>query len=153
MVPSPSNIQDHFFMRKFLWSVCFLGMTMIGCGSSSTPITPEQEQHQALSQVGELYRLYTFENKKPPSSIDDFAPQRSVAPKGLEALKTGEVVVFMGANMTALEEGPPSGTSDEVLAYEKSVPESGGTVMMLDRSVKHMTAEEFKAAKKAGKGL
>ena len=39
----------------------------------------------------------------------------------------------------------------EVLAYEKQVPDSGGNVLMLDRSVKKMTADEFKSAKKAGK--
>jgi hypothetical protein len=125
---------------------------MAGCGPANKPITPDQEKHQTLDEVGELYRVYTFDKKKPPTSIDDFATLRAMAPKGFAALKSGDIVVFLGANMTAVEEGPPLGTSDEILAYEKLVPESGGEVLMLDRSVKKMTPDEFKAAKKAGKG-
>ena len=41
-------------------------------------------------------------------------------------------------------------TSHEVLAYEKKVPDSGGLVLMLDRTIKEMSREEFKAAKMAG---
>ncbi len=138
-------------MRNSMATACLLGLISVGCGPSNTPITVDQEKHERLDQVGELYRLYTFEKKQPPASISDFAPQQAVAPMAYEALKSGEIVVYMGAKMTALEEGPPSGTSDEVLAYEKQVPESGGEVLMLDRSIKKMTPDEFKSAKKAGK--
>ncbi len=138
-------------MRISMMTVCLLGLISVGCGSSNTPITVDQEKHEKLDQVGELYRLYTFEKKRPPASISDFAPQQAVAPMAYEALTTGEIIVFMGANMTALEEGPPSGTSDEILAYEKQVPESGGEALMLDRSIKKMTPDQFKSAKKAGK--
>ena len=45
---------------------------------------------------------------------------------------------------------PSSPESDEVLAYWKTVPEKGGPVLMLDRRLRRMTAEEFKAARLAG---
>jgi hypothetical protein len=45
---------------------------------------------------------------------------------------------------------PSSPPSDDVLAYWKTVPEMGGPVLMLDRRIRTMTAEEFKAARLAG---
>jgi hypothetical protein len=36
------------------------------------------------------------------------------------------------------------------LAHWKSVPDEGGPVLMRDRSIRTMTAEEFKAARLAG---
>jgi hypothetical protein len=139
-------------MRNRFWTLGFLSLMMLGCGSSTPPIKPDQEKNLALSQVGELYRLYTVDKQKPPTTIEDFASERAVAPMGFAAIKSGEIIVMYGATMTGLEEGPPSGNSDEVLAYAKTVPEAGGDVLMLDRSIKTMTAAEFKAAKKAGKG-
>ena len=35
----------------------------------------------------------------------------------------------------------------KVLAYEKDVPQQGGLVLMGNRTVKQMTAQEFQAAK------
>jgi hypothetical protein len=61
------------------------------------------------------------------------------------------VVLLYGALLADTKEEPGDGSSSEVLAYQKDVPQSGGKVLMLDRTVKSMTAEEFKSAKKAGK--
>jgi hypothetical protein len=36
-----------------------------------------------------------------------------------------------------------------VLAYEKNVPNEGGRVLLLNRTIKTMTPEEFKAATRA----
>jgi hypothetical protein len=42
------------------------------------------------------------------------------------------------------------GSGDIVLAYEKKVPQEGGKVLMLNRTIKTMTADAFKSAPKAG---
>ncbi|WP_154673876.1 hypothetical protein [Singulisphaera acidiphila] len=46
------------------------------------------------------------------------------------------------------KEEPGSGAAKEVPAYLKKVPQDGG--LMLDRTLRNMTAEEFKAAPQAG---
>ena len=67
-------------------------------------------------------------------------------PSGYKSVKEGTIIVVWGA---PLQEG----VTDKVLAYEKQVAESGGFVLMQDgKTVKKMTADEFKAAPKAGKG-
>ena len=98
-----------------------------------------------------MYQSYTLGHQKPPESLKDITSYQAESPRGYEALRSGDIILNYGAKMTALKEGPPEGTSDEVLAYEKQAPESGGRVLMLNRAVRQMTAEEFKAAPKAGK--
>jgi hypothetical protein len=67
-------------------------------------------------------------------------------PGAVEMLKSGQLVVQWGAPLA------PEGTAaDAFLAYVKTVPEQGGQVLMLDgRTIKTKTADEFKAAPKAG---
>jgi hypothetical protein len=136
--------------RSWSWALC-LGLAITGCsGPSNQPPTQETLDETALSDVGEMYRLHTLEKKKPPTSMADFRRLEMVAPTGLRAITSGDVIVRFGATLPSTEEGPPSGSSDEVLAYQKSVPTSGGQVLMLNRQVKTMTPDEFKAAKLAG---
>ena len=54
------------------------------------------------------------------------------------------------ATLPDTEVEPSSPTSDEALAYWKTIPEKGGTVLMLDRRLRRMTAVEFKSARLAG---
>ena len=61
------------------------------------------------------------------------------------------VVLRYGAMLSDTKEEPGQTPSDELLAYESQVPEKGGRVLMLDRTIKTMTPEEFKVAKLAGK--
>lgn len=120
-----------------------------GCGGpANVPPSQDHMEQTSLNDVGELYRVYSVEKKKPPTRLADFAPFEMMNPTGYLALKDGSVVAQLGAAMPDLEEGPSKGTSPEVLAYQKQVPEQGGYVLMLDRTVKKMTAEEFKAAPK-----
>jgi hypothetical protein len=59
-------------------------------------------------------------------------------------------VVLWGATLPETGAEPTGATSDEVLAYLKPVPGSGGPVLTRDRRVRTMTAEEFRASPKAG---
>lgn len=141
--------------RLTTWATPWIALAClapVGCGGSANqPVTQEQMETNTLSDVGEMYRLYQQDKGKAPQKLADFAPMEPMSPSGYNALKQGTVVVRYGATMPDTLEGPSKTTSNEVLAYYKEVPEKGGAVMMLDRSIKNMTVEEFNAAPKAGK--
>jgi hypothetical protein len=135
-------------MRWLLAGICCIGLS--GCGPTNHPVTTDEVKDNALSDVGELYRVYTAQKKKPPGRFADFKPMEPMSPVGYHALERGELIVRYQATLPDTEEGPSKGPGDEVLAYEKDVPSSGGKVLMIDRTIRTMTADEFKAAKLAG---
>jgi hypothetical protein len=139
-------------MRTVLIWTCCLGV-FAGCGAGSgPPPTPDKFEEINLGDVGEMYRLYCFANKKAPTKFDDFKTLQQSNPLGFEAVKSGKVVLLYGESTPDAElEGTAKTGSDQILAYQVDVPQSGGRVLMLDRSIKKMTADEFKAAPKAGK--
>lgn len=137
-------------MHDRLLSVLFLGLLTVGCGGENRPLTESDMEQTALNDVGELYRVYTIQFKKPPAKLADLVPLEQMSPIGLNAIKKGDVVVRYGAKLTSTNEGPGSEPTDEVLAYQKKTPESGGQVLMLNRTIKVMSADEFKSAKLAG---
>ncbi len=130
--------------------VCCLAFLAAGC-SSNRPPTPEQEQEGNLLQVGELVRNYQMVKGVPPAKLADLTSVRSIAGNGHEAIRSGAVVLRYGATLPDTKEDPGQSSSEEVLAYQKAVPERGGQVLLLNRSIKTMTPDEFKAAKLAGK--
>jgi hypothetical protein len=136
--------------KSALGALC-LALLAGGCGSSDRPMTVEEGQESVLTQVGELCRLYQQTRGKPPEKPADLASVRSMAAGGYAALKSGRVVLRYGAALPSTDEEPGEGPADEVLAYFAEVPQGGGKVLMLNRTGKTMTADEFKAAKKAGK--
>jgi hypothetical protein len=105
-----------------------------------------------LRSVGDLARMYQISYKKPPAKLADLRKVNAMAQNGYDALQDGRVVFRYEAMLPDTKDEPGEVDSDEVLAYQKQVPESGGKVLMLNRVIKTVTAEEFKAAKKAGKG-
>ena len=143
-------------MRRWTW----LGLAalasclgFVGCGGSSAPDpsrNKELSETQALNEVGELYRLFTISKKKPPEKLADLALAEQMGPMGLNALRTGDVIVRLGAQLPDTKEEPEQSSSDEVLAWYKYVPAEGGPVLMLNRKLTTMSAEDFKSAKKAG---
>lgn len=122
-----------------------------GCGGSGTPenITSATSENGPLAQVGSLYRDHWELKKKAPSSIKDFASFAEVTPEGVNAVKNGDVVVIWGVKLDDLSIEGDGDSADEVLAYEKATPEQGGYVLMKNRDIRKMTADEFKAAPKA----
>ncbi len=137
-------------MRRHLgWIIC-LGLAASGCGGSERPGTKEDMLRTSINDVGDIYRTFVVMNKKPPKTLKDLASLEGMSPAGVVAVKSGEVIVRFGANLPDTDPEPGKSSSDEVLAYEKQVPEGGGKVLMLDRTIRTMTADEFKAAPKAG---
>jgi hypothetical protein len=139
-------------MRKSIAMALGFALLSSGCGGGpNRPPTQDEGEAAVLFQVGELCRYYQLSKKKPPETFTNLAAANSMAGNGYEAVKNGSVVLRYGAALPDTKEEPGEAVSDEVLAYQKQVPQSGGKVLMLDRRVKTMTADQFKAAKKAGK--
>jgi hypothetical protein len=138
-------------MRVFGVTVCLFLLAASGCGSSGNTPTVQQEKETYLQQVGEMVRNYQMAKNKPPESLKDLNSVRSVSANGFDAVQSGKVVLRFGAALTDTKEEPGPPSSDEILAYEKETPTSGGQVIMIDRNIKSMTADEFKSAKLAGK--
>jgi len=119
----------------------------VGCDSGPKALAPadalEDSKKGMLREVGEMLTLYKASNGKPPAKVQDLAKYEVGFQIGYLRARDGEVIIVWGA---PLQEG----ASDTVIAYEKSTPEAGGYVLMQDgTTVQKMTAEEFKAAKKA----
>lgn len=142
-------------MRRLAFTLAALAMTAAngGCGGSGgpPPAAPDAQQRLALNDVGELLRMYQVRTKKAPKAQKDVESMEMAAPTGMNAIRDKKVVVQWGATLPDLGEEPSSTNSDQVLAYEAKAPVEGGLVLTLDRQVKSLTADEFKAAPKAGK--
>ncbi len=133
-------------MRYPRLMLCCLALTLAGCEESSPRRSVVQVDQDNLAEVGELCRHYQFMKKKPPQSFADLNAVRTMAGNGYEALRSGNVVLLYGATLPDMDEEPGHAETSEVLAYQKDVPESGGYVLLLNRTVKKLTADEFKAA-------
>jgi hypothetical protein len=110
-----------------------------GCGGSGDPKTKQLESE--LKDVHEIYLYYIKNEQKGPTKLADLVTAESaqIFPAAANALKGGKYLMVWGVN---------SKDSGTLLAYEKEVPTQGGTVLMADGSLRTMSAEEFKAAKK-----
>ena len=140
-----------FKAPHLLAMVVSASIALDGCGgTTNTPFTPEKLNDVKLREVGELYRAHQINEKRPPKALNDLAPFATVTLTAYEAIRSGEIVVRYGATLPDTEEEPKTTGATEVLAYLKEVPDRGGPVLLLDRSTRPMTAEEFKAAKLAG---
>jgi hypothetical protein len=138
-------------MRKSIVMVCCLALLAAGCGGSNRPPTPDETEEGALGQVGNLLLYYQSAKNKPPEKLADLASVKQMGTNGYEAIRDGQIVLRYGASLPDTKEEPGGAPSDEVVAYQSQVPESGGKVLLLNRTVKTMTADQFKSAKLAGK--
>jgi hypothetical protein len=138
-------------MPKLILTCCCLAMFVVGCAPANGPITVDQADDSNLMQVGELCRYYQVAKKKAPTKLDELSFVKSQAANGFEELRSRRIILRYGAMLPDTGEEPGQAESDEVLAYLSKVPENGGKVLMLNRAIKTMSADQFKAAKKAGK--
>jgi hypothetical protein len=98
-----------------------------------------------LKELGLSYMSATAINGKPPANAEELGLKQE-NPKLYQAIADGHIIVYWKASPT----NAPAGTSNTILAYDADVPTKGGAVVMMDGSPRKMTAEEFKAAPKAG---
>ena len=117
-----------------------LSVLAVGCGGSSSPTLTRQETE--LREIHEVYRHFVKSQQRPPSQLSDLVQQQyeGIYPATARALREGKYLVVWGVK------GQEAGI---LLAYEKDTPTRGGAVVMADGTVKHLTAEEFKALHKS----
>ncbi len=119
-----------------------------GCGKDpNPPNSPQLYSNNVLFEIGDTINTYYIQHKKAPQGIKDLAEFADTFATGIGAARRGEVVVFWG--VAPVESGSTSPEGQEVLAYLKESPESGGGVLTRALQIKSLTAEEFKAAPKA----
>lgn len=125
------------------------GSLLAGCGSGTEALPPEdaakERRSMVLGEVGEMLNLFQADSKgKGPAKVADLARYEVGFPSGFGSVKDGSVVVVWGV-------ATQTGVTDKIIAYEKEAADSGGSVLMQDGvTMKNMTADEFKAAPKAG---
>ncbi len=85
---------------------------------------------------------------RPPKSLKDLITSPG-ASGGADIVASGDVVVIYNVPLPDTNEESGGSPSQEVLVYGKEVPSKGGPVLLLNRTVRRMTAEEFKAAPQA----
>jgi hypothetical protein len=118
---------------------------LAGCSSG-----PPKELPPSLTLMQEVDSLLRAAagGTRTPTKVADLNHHQSLFPRGYEAVKSGAVVVLWGAPLKGEGE---AGSNEAVVAYEKAVPTDGGFVLLSAGTVKKMSADEFKAAPKAGK--
>jgi hypothetical protein len=131
--------------------VFILGSMLVissGCGSSTPVVTDpkdkaERVKEASLSQLGDLLRLRQEESAPPPGTGRDIEKYKKAFPLACGKVKDGQIVLIYGVPVQ-------EGVEDTIIAYEMEAPASGGHVLMQDgKTIKKMTADEFKGAKKA----
>jgi hypothetical protein len=134
---------------KRIFILTLLLAPLSGCGSSSGLPAADPSEEAALQQVGEMLRDFQLTAGSPPQSLKQLQSNAGASLGGFERLKSSGIVVVWGAALPDTREEPGGSPADDVLAYGKDVPEKGGAVLLLNRTVRRMTADEFKAAPKA----
>jgi hypothetical protein len=134
---------------RFIGSVApFLLVSLAACGcgrgTSAPPETPHPHETE-LRQIWLMYRGGKANQGQIPARLADFKKYQQMYADGYRALEHGECVVFWGLDLGKAADGAA------IVAYEKTTPQKGGSVVLADGTVKEMTAEEFRAAPKPGK--
>jgi hypothetical protein len=115
-------------------------LVSFGCDSDLLPDGAEdffpgsRRSRENLKTLGKIYHAYHDANRTGPDSwttTEEFCQQYEAWQEVLQELRTDGVVVHWGISFVQAKVG----TSNYVLAYEKSTPKSGGWVLRLDGSV------------------
>lgn len=122
-------------------------IALAGCGGGGDNPgtgTGTPSGKEALEDLARLLKDFEQKGQKPPARIAAVQPIEPVFPAAYLGLVRGEIEYAWGMPLNPAEGG-------QVIAYEKQAESAGGWVLLQDGSVKQMTADEFKAAPKAGK--
>ncbi|OJW14712.1 MAG: hypothetical protein BGO49_17145 [Planctomycetales bacterium 71-10] len=139
-------------MKSPIRALFLLAALAAGCdGSSSGPPTLERGEENRLGQVGEVLRNFQLAKGKPPKNMKELRANPGDS-GGADLVLSGSVVVIWNVPLPDTKEEPGGSPNEEVLAYGKDVPTQGGPVLLLNRTVRRMTADEFKAAPQAKPG-
>jgi hypothetical protein len=144
----PTVTTNHRHTARFLLLFLpFLACLSIGCHHSGPGSEIIDSEELALQETWLLYRGGPKSIRPhPPSKLADLRGQRTMYPRGFEALQNGTVVACWGLDLTKV--AAPELT---VVAYIKETPQKGGLVVTASGNIQTMTAEEFRNAVKDGK--
>jgi hypothetical protein len=130
-------------MRLVLAAVLAAAPALLaGCGSppQDTEVITQDDMLADLKRLLEQYA--TAKKGAAPKRLADITPLEPSYPAAHHGLASGKCVYAWGVGL---------GGGSAVLAYQKETPTDGGPVLLQDGTVTRMTAEEFRAAPKAGK--
>jgi len=133
---------------RVLLVILFVAAT-VGCGEPSKRdpnVNYGPSNKDMLIDFGAMLKAYIKENKKAPLRVADFDRYAPAFTGAEEGLRTKTVVYQWGQPIST-----DTNAASTVLAYEKDAEASGGWGLVQDGNVKKMSADEFKAAPKAGK--
>lgn len=134
------------FRLRGVWAavLCFaLGVGSLGCGGSgdkNAPMDPTGKDR--MNEIVQMLKIVEEDKKKPPAKAADLDAVEPLIPMAVQQLRSGDIVYFWGKG---LAEG------NAILAHEKKAATDGGWVLLQDGTVKQLSADQFKAAPKAGK--
>ncbi|OAI40854.1 hypothetical protein AYO40_04130 [Planctomycetaceae bacterium SCGC AG-212-D15] len=118
-----------------------------GCGKVREAAQKAKDATE-LKYIGLAYLNFNDANGgKAPKNAEDLDPYLTDAPSASKGLKDGKYVFIWG--IAVMDIAKAGGTADTVIGYEKDAPTQGGSVLFADGSVKRISAEEFKTARKA----
>jgi hypothetical protein len=129
-------------MKRVLTCLLAVLVGPVTGGGCSAPGTGQQavgDNEQALKELGDLYRYLNYEKRSPPRKADDLEEFEGSLPAAMPKVRDGDLVVVWNVGYAA--------SSNQVLAYEKDAPASGGKVLLRDGTVKTLSAAEFAAGK------
>lgn len=139
-------------MKSPIRALFVLAALAVGCdGASDGPPNPDRGEELRLEQVGEALRNYQLATGKAPKAIKELRASPGDS-GGADLVLSGSIVVVWGVLLPDTKEEGGASPAEEVLAYGKDVPTQGGPVLLLNRTVRRMTADEFKAAPRAKPG-
>jgi hypothetical protein len=129
------------------WRACLIlvasaAVAFAGCRKTREHTEDETDpQHYALFEIGYLLDLHANSKGKGAEKLADLKPYQDGYPNGFDALEKGTCVVVWGVD-------PRKKDANAVMAYQKEAPAQGGFVLMGNKKIKKMTADEFNAAYK-----
>ncbi len=126
---------------RWLFLTAVLSLPACGGSESVSSTPPPRDLANALKELGEVYKYRAAEKMPPPAKVEDLADHEDAFGTAWPAIQDGQIVILWRVGYD------PNSTA--ILAYEKTVPTSGGNVLLRNGTVKTMTADEFKSAPKA----
>jgi hypothetical protein len=118
----------------------------VGCRGQSNRAaqTGGPKPNDGLADLRELLKEAAASKSPLPKNVADLEPHEGPHPAATAFLQNGSIVYLWGSGIRS-----DPGADSTVIAYEAQAASQGGWVLLQDGSIKQMTADEFKAAKKA----
>lgn len=127
---------------------CTLVVSLLGCGRADeepkSVLGPSSEQ--AMKDLKAMLEQMEKEKQPMPRGVQDLTAFGPAFPAAEVFLQNGAITYAWGTKISTA-----GAAAETVIAFESNADKEGGFVLMQDGNIKKMTAEEFNAAKYAGK--